>query len=206
MIMNKDIFETQWVEIRDFLPAKFSKLTDEDIRQINGKYDLLVTKLQQRYGLSREEAEDEVQKWIFDKNARAFKQDKAFARTRDERRTDDSSLFKWLILAALPLLLLAGYLVHENVKTPSQDTVVSPTQTATAQESSRDLQITQNIRSALVSSGTARPALTDIRIETTNGIVTVSGSVPTTQERESIFQIIQNIAGVRQINDQLEVK
>ncbi|CDR33228.1 CsbD family protein [Criblamydia sequanensis] len=46
--MNKDLFESQWSQIKPILRDKWSNLTDEDIRQINGRYDQLIAKIQQR--------------------------------------------------------------------------------------------------------------------------------------------------------------
>ena len=116
--MNKELLETQWVEAREFLRNKWSKLTEEDIRQINGRYDLLVDKLEQRYGYTREQAEEEVRRWNIERTAKpAYSTDKSYTRqeanTREEERSfrkdDSSSFFKWLLAIAIPVLLLAWY-------------------------------------------------------------------------------------------------
>ena len=44
--------------------SKMGKLTDNDLDLINGKREQLVGKLQERYGIARDEAEKQVNEWI----------------------------------------------------------------------------------------------------------------------------------------------
>jgi uncharacterized protein YjbJ (UPF0337 family) len=43
---------------------KWSRLTDDDVGQIQGNFQQLVGKVQERYGKTRDEAEREVKGWI----------------------------------------------------------------------------------------------------------------------------------------------
>lgn len=212
--MNKELLESQWVQAREFIKDKYSNLTDEDIRQINGRYDQLVSKLQLRYGFTREEAEEELRKLAFDKNVKTFGHEKTFSRpvkedefsrTKTTESTDASTFFKWLLLIGIPLVLLASYFSYENAKVP---VVTPPTQTVTqaAVETPTDQLISQDIRSALANNPVVAPALNDITIFTSNGVVTVRGTVSSTQERDAILNVIQTISGVRQMNNQLIVR
>jgi len=57
--MNKDIFEGKWKEMRGQVREWWGKLTDDDLEQAGGKADQLIALLQQKYGYSREQAEQE---------------------------------------------------------------------------------------------------------------------------------------------------
>lgn len=61
--MNKDEFEGQWKIFKGKIKEKWGKLTDDDMSQINGKKDQLLGKLQERYGLTKEKAEEELDRW-----------------------------------------------------------------------------------------------------------------------------------------------
>jgi len=58
-IMNKDIYEGKWKEMRGQVKEWWGKLTDDDLERVGGKYDQLIGLLQQKYGYTREHAEDE---------------------------------------------------------------------------------------------------------------------------------------------------
>ena len=57
--MNRDIFEGTWKEMRGQVREWWGKLTDDDLEQAGGKADQLIALLQQRYGYTREKAEQE---------------------------------------------------------------------------------------------------------------------------------------------------
>lgn len=62
--MNWDDIEGRWNELKGRLRSKWAKLTDDDMEMIGGKKDMLVGRLQQRYGLQKDEAEREVDRWL----------------------------------------------------------------------------------------------------------------------------------------------
>jgi len=55
--MNSDQMEGKWKQLTGTMKEKWGKLTDDDFTQIGGKKDVLIGKLQERYGYAREEAE-----------------------------------------------------------------------------------------------------------------------------------------------------
>jgi uncharacterized protein YjbJ (UPF0337 family) len=55
--MNWDQFEGNWKQFSGKLKEKFGKLTDDDLTVIAGKKDQLVGRIQERYGIKKEEAE-----------------------------------------------------------------------------------------------------------------------------------------------------
>jgi uncharacterized protein YjbJ (UPF0337 family) len=59
--MNNDQVAGAWREIRGKVKAQWGKLTDDDLKQLEGNVQQLAGKLQQRYGFARAEAERQVQ-------------------------------------------------------------------------------------------------------------------------------------------------
>lgn len=55
--MNRDIARGNFNQIKGKLKQQWGKLTDDEIDQMEGNADILVGKLQERYGWNREEAE-----------------------------------------------------------------------------------------------------------------------------------------------------
>jgi uncharacterized protein YjbJ (UPF0337 family) len=58
--MNSDQFEGKWKQLKGSVKQKWGKLTDNDLTLLTGKKDEFIGKLQERYGISREEAEREA--------------------------------------------------------------------------------------------------------------------------------------------------
>jgi uncharacterized protein YjbJ (UPF0337 family) len=57
--MNKDIFEGKWKQMRGQVKGWWGKLTDDDLDRAAGKSEQLIGLLQQKYGYTRERAEEE---------------------------------------------------------------------------------------------------------------------------------------------------
>jgi uncharacterized protein YjbJ (UPF0337 family) len=49
-----------WNQVKGKIRAKWGKLTDDDMTLIAGKKDMLVGKLQERYGHAKDQAEKDV--------------------------------------------------------------------------------------------------------------------------------------------------
>ncbi|HEX4807513.1 MAG TPA: CsbD family protein [Bryobacteraceae bacterium] len=58
--MNSDIFEGKWKQFMGAAKQRWAKLTDDDWTYVAGKQDQLVGKIQERYGISRDEAQREA--------------------------------------------------------------------------------------------------------------------------------------------------
>lgn len=58
--MNWDIIEGNWKQMKGKFREKWGDLTDDEFEKIAGKRDHLIGKLQEIYGLSRDEAEKEA--------------------------------------------------------------------------------------------------------------------------------------------------
>lgn len=58
--MTREEMKGKWNQMKGSLKKQWGKLTDDDIDRIEGERDILVGKIQERYGKSKEEAEREV--------------------------------------------------------------------------------------------------------------------------------------------------
>jgi uncharacterized protein YjbJ (UPF0337 family) len=61
--MNWDQVEGKWKQITGSVKARWGKLTDDDLQMMSGHKDELVGKIQERYGIHKEEAEQQVDEW-----------------------------------------------------------------------------------------------------------------------------------------------
>ncbi|MGO9832404.1 MAG: CsbD family protein [Myxococcaceae bacterium] len=62
--MNWSQMEGQWKQVKAQLKSKWAKLTDDDLGNLAAKRDDLVGKLQERYGILKEEAERQVDAFV----------------------------------------------------------------------------------------------------------------------------------------------
>jgi len=60
--MNDDIFAGQWRQMRGQLKQWWGKLADEDFDRIAGQKDKLIGSVQEKYGYTRDMAEQEIEK------------------------------------------------------------------------------------------------------------------------------------------------
>lgn len=61
--MNNDQIEGKWNQLKGSAKAKWGELTDNDLEEIEGNAEKLMGKLQERYGIEREEAKRRVEEW-----------------------------------------------------------------------------------------------------------------------------------------------
>lgn len=61
--MNWDRIEGNWKQFKGRVKEQWGKLTDDDIDVIAGKRDQLVGKIQESYGIGKDEAEKQVDTW-----------------------------------------------------------------------------------------------------------------------------------------------
>ena len=58
--MNNDILAGNWKQFRGNMIEQWGKLTDDDLDIAAGRRDQVVGKLQERYGLAKDEAERQM--------------------------------------------------------------------------------------------------------------------------------------------------
>ncbi len=64
MNVNRDILVGNWKEYKGRVKQYWGKFTDDDLQRMSGRKDEIVGKLQQRYGYSKERAEEEYTKFM----------------------------------------------------------------------------------------------------------------------------------------------
>ncbi len=62
--MNWDRIQGEWKQLASNVKSKWAKLTDDDVTLIGAKKDALIGKIQERYGVLRDEAEKQVDEWV----------------------------------------------------------------------------------------------------------------------------------------------
>ena len=61
--MNWDRIEGNWKQFKGKAKEQWGKLTDDDLDVAAGKRDQLVGKIQERYGIAKDEAERQIDEW-----------------------------------------------------------------------------------------------------------------------------------------------
>jgi len=62
--MNWDRIEGNWKQFTGTVKQQWGKLTDDDLQVVEGRRTELVGKIQERYGIAKDEAERQVDTWI----------------------------------------------------------------------------------------------------------------------------------------------
>jgi len=62
--VNWDRVEGNWKQFAGKVREKWGKLTEDDLQVINGHQDQLIGRLQERYGIAKEEAQKQVKHWV----------------------------------------------------------------------------------------------------------------------------------------------
>lgn len=58
--MNEDTLKGKWKQLEGKIKEQWGKLTDDDIKVAEGNSEYLAGKVQERYGVARDEAERQV--------------------------------------------------------------------------------------------------------------------------------------------------
>jgi uncharacterized protein YjbJ (UPF0337 family) len=61
-MLNQNIFEGKWKQIRGQAKEWWGKLTDDDLDKVEGKYDKLAGLLQEKYGYTEQQVKEEIEK------------------------------------------------------------------------------------------------------------------------------------------------
>ena len=66
--MNWDIVEGKWGQLKGSIKEQWGKLTDDELTEIAANRDKMAGKLQERYGWTKEEADDKLNEFFRDKS------------------------------------------------------------------------------------------------------------------------------------------
>ncbi|MDC6130914.1 CsbD family protein [Burkholderia gladioli] len=58
--MNEDKIKGQWKQLAGKLKAKWGKLTDDDLKVLDGNREYLAGRIQERYGIARDEVDKQL--------------------------------------------------------------------------------------------------------------------------------------------------
>lgn len=58
--MNTDVLEGKWKQFRGRIKTQWGKLTDDELDQIQGNVEVLIGKIQEKYGQTRSEVERDL--------------------------------------------------------------------------------------------------------------------------------------------------
>ncbi len=58
--MNWDRIEGNWKQLTGSVKAKWGDLTDDEIAEAEGNRDILIGKIQEKYGIAKDKAEEQV--------------------------------------------------------------------------------------------------------------------------------------------------
>jgi len=61
--MNKNQLKGNWLQLKGTVKEKWGDLTDDEVEQIAGDRDILLGKIQEKYGIAQEEAEKQIKEW-----------------------------------------------------------------------------------------------------------------------------------------------
>ncbi|MBA3602669.1 MAG: BON domain-containing protein [Parachlamydiaceae bacterium] len=206
--MNKEQFSTHWQEIKRHIIERWDRLTDEDVRQIGGRYDQFVAKIQEKYSLSKEEIDDEFRNWAphlsFDKETTS---DKHVRDIDVDDKEKESTLGKWLLAAGIPLLLLLGYLtLYDTPNTKDTTPSTTSVQANPDLNTTRDGLISQNIRKTLLANTQLASNLKNVTVDASSGVVTLSGTVKSEEEKALATRIAEKVSGVVDVKNNLDVR
>ena len=62
--MNLDQLKGNWKQLKGDLKSEFGKLTDDEIMQAEGEATALLGKIQEKYGITKEEAEEKLDNFL----------------------------------------------------------------------------------------------------------------------------------------------
>ena len=69
--MSWDQVGAKWQQLKGSVKQSWAKFTDDDLDYIDGTRDRLVGRLQEKYGMTREEAERQADRWFATQQNRA---------------------------------------------------------------------------------------------------------------------------------------
>jgi uncharacterized protein YjbJ (UPF0337 family) len=62
--MNEDILKGQWTQLKGRVRQEWGRFTNDDVARIDGDREILLGRLQELYGRTREEAEEELEQFL----------------------------------------------------------------------------------------------------------------------------------------------
>jgi uncharacterized protein YjbJ (UPF0337 family) len=64
--MNDDVLKGKWHQLKGEVKSRWGKLTDDDLNRAEGDAESLIGRIQERYGIARDDAKREVDHFFRD--------------------------------------------------------------------------------------------------------------------------------------------
>jgi uncharacterized protein YjbJ (UPF0337 family) len=61
--MNAEQLKGKWKQIKGSVKSKWGQLTDDDLDFVDGQREKLIGRIQERYGVDKEDAQRQVDEW-----------------------------------------------------------------------------------------------------------------------------------------------
>jgi uncharacterized protein YjbJ (UPF0337 family) len=87
--------ERNWEQVKPKVKQKWGRLTEEDLRLINGRRELLESKIQQRYGFAIDHIRNDIENWLRWQASARYRRRTFYTSPLLARKLDGSSL-EWL--------------------------------------------------------------------------------------------------------------
>jgi len=105
--MFRDTFTRRWNQIRRDTKRQWDRLTDEDLDQVKGNLEELVSLVQQKYDYTKDQAEQEVTRFMNDHDGKAVQIVRRLPSDMDQK----VRLYPWAAVAtAIGLGVVLGML------------------------------------------------------------------------------------------------
>ena len=62
--MNREQLESKWTQLKGKARVKWGELTDDELEETKGRYDRLVSILQNKYASKKEEIKKDFDEWL----------------------------------------------------------------------------------------------------------------------------------------------
>ena len=62
--MTWDLLQTKWTQMRGPLRHRWGRLTEDDLDIIAGHRDIFIGRVQERYSVSKGEAQQRIEEWL----------------------------------------------------------------------------------------------------------------------------------------------
>jgi uncharacterized protein YjbJ (UPF0337 family) len=62
--MADDVLKGRWRQLKGEVKTRWAKLTDDDLMSVEGSFDKLVGRIQERYGYAKNDAQREVDEFL----------------------------------------------------------------------------------------------------------------------------------------------
>ncbi len=96
--------------------------------------------------------------------------------------------------------------VQETEGTPGTTTpVYSETSPGQATTPETDSALTDRLQQTLRNNANTAPLAQDVNVSTQNGVVTLTGTVPSEQQRQLLDNLVRNVSGVKSVYDQMRI-